>query len=57
MVERGRAREVLGRTVNDEAYLSVKELLYARQELLPINTKFRLISTGSIETSKMTGGT
>ena len=57
MVEQGRAREVLGHTVNDEAYLSVKELLYARQELLPINTKFRLISTGSIETSKMTGGT
>ena len=56
MVVRGRAHEVLGHMVNDEAYLSIKELLYARQALLPIDTKFHRISTGSIEMAKTTGG-
>ena len=39
MVARARrASEVLCRTVNDEAYLSIKELLYASQTLLPVDT-------------------
>jgi hypothetical protein len=32
-----REHEVLGRSVRDEAYLSVKELLYTRQALLSVD--------------------
>jgi hypothetical protein len=32
-----REHEVLGRSLSDEAYLSVKELLYTRQALLPVD--------------------
>jgi hypothetical protein len=40
----GREREVLGRSVRDEAYLSVKELLYTRQALLPVDAQSRLVA-------------
>ena len=40
----GREHEVVGRTVSNEAYLSVKELLYARQALLPVDAQSRLVA-------------
>ena len=40
MVVRGRVHEVLGHMVNDEAYLSIKELSYAARHCFPSTQSF-----------------